>query len=179
MDEGEIRRFIQANLKYFGPEGLGWPRPGGLPKYYAQHPEEWPSDLAQVEDLRRRDAARAKAEQMARTRTAAADQSGGGATASSGMSDDTKRLFREINQLSLAGRQVEQISEQLLMPERCVRNALALRHNADSPHAGAPDHGPEVGRYLGANYRWPGVNGRSNGNGNPSDHGLRGGPSTN
>ena len=54
---------IQANLKHFGPEGLGWPRLGGLPNYYAQHPEEWPSDLAQVEDLRRRDAVRAKAEQ--------------------------------------------------------------------------------------------------------------------
>ncbi len=178
MDEGEIRKFIQANLKYFGPEGLGWPRPGGLPKYYAQRPEEWAIDLAQVEDLRRKDASLAKAEQMARTRAAAADQSGGGATGSSGMSDDTRSLFREINQLSLAGRQVEQISAQLSMPERCVRNALALRHNADSPYAEAPDHGPEVTGYLGANYRWPGVNGRSNGHGNPSDHGLRGGPST-
>ena len=178
MDEGEIRRFIQTNLKYFGPDGLGWPRPGGLPKYYTQHPEEWSIDLAQVEELRRRDAARARAEQMARIKAAAVDQSGGGATASSGMSDDTRSLFRQVNKMSVAGRAVKEISAQLSMPERCVRNALALRHNADSPYAEAPDHGPEVGRYLGANYRWPGVNGRSNGHGNPSDHGLRGGPPT-
>ena len=178
MDEGEITKFIQANLKYFGPEGLGWPRPGGLPKYYAKRPEEWSIDLAQVGDLRRKDAARAKADQMARTRSAAADQSGGGATASSGMSDDTRSLFREVTRLVAAGRAVPDISAQLSMPERCVRNALALRQNAGSPYAEAPDHGPEVGRYLGTNYRWPGVNGRSNGHGNPSDHGLRGGPST-
>ena len=118
MDESEIRKFIQANLKHFGPDGLGWPRPGGLPKFYAQHPEEWSIDLAQVEDLRRKDAARARADQMARTRAAAEDQSGGGATGSSGMSDDTRSLFRKINQLSLAGRQVKQISDQLSMPER-------------------------------------------------------------
>ena len=176
MDEGEIRKFIQANLKYFGPDGLGWPRPGGLPKYYTQHPEEWSIDLAQVEELRRRDAARARTEQMARIKAAAADQSGGGATASSGMSDDTRSLFRQVNKMSVAGQAVTEISARLSMPERCVRNALALRHNADSPYAEGPDHGPEVGRYLGANYRWPGINGRSNGHGNPSDHGLRGGP---
>ena len=125
MDEGEIRRFIQTNLKYFGPDGLGWPRPGGLPKYYTQHPEEWSIDLAQVEELRRRDAARARAEQMARIKAAAVDQSGGGATASSGMSDDTRSLFRQVNKMSVAGRAVKEISAQLSMPERCVRNALA------------------------------------------------------
>ena len=176
MDEGEIRRFVQANLKYFGPDGLGWPRPGGLPKYYAQHPEEWSVDLAQVEYLRRKDAARAKAEEMARTQAAAEDQSGGWSTASSGMSDDTRILFREVNRLSMAGWAVAEISARLSMPECCVRNALALRHNGESPYAEAPDHGPELANYLGGHFRWPGTNERSNGHGNPPDHSLRGGP---
>ena len=155
MDEGEIRKFIRANLKYFGREGLGWPRPGGLPKYYAQHPEEWLDDLAMAGELRRKDAAQAKA--------AAADQARGGPTASSGMSEATRALFESVKTLYAASLGLPEIASRLSMPERCVRNALALGHNADTPHTEARDHGPEVERYLGANYRWPGVNGRSNG----------------
>ena len=156
MDEGEIRKFIRANLKYFGREGLGWPRPGGLPKYYAQHPEEWLDDLAMVGELRRKDGGPG---QGRRGRPGPR----GAPRPPPGCQRPTRALFESVKTLYAASLGLPEIASRLSMPERCVRNALALGHNADRPGAEAPDHGPEVGRYLDANYRWPGINGRSNG----------------
>ena len=110
MDEGQIREYIRANLVHFGPAGLGWQRPGGLPKYYAQHPEEWADDLAMVEYLRKTDAARARA--------AAAADAKGQTTASTGVSEDTRRLFDSVRRLARAGCGVQEIATELSMPER-------------------------------------------------------------
>ena len=168
IDEGQIREYIRANLAYFGQGGLGWQRPGGLPKYYLQHPDEWADDLAMVEYLRKTEAARARAA------AASNGESRGLTTASSGLCDETKLLFESIKKMDKADRDVPEIAVALSMPERCVRNALALSHSAENPESEALDHGPEVGLYLGGVYKWPKGNGSSNGHGNKTDHGLRG-----
>ena len=51
----KIHIYVMENMGYFcdpHPEGLGWPRPGGVPKYYLDHPDEWELDLNRIEDLR-------------------------------------------------------------------------------------------------------------------------------
>ena len=75
-----IRKYVQKHERYF--EALGFQRPGGLPRYYAeQRPEEWPLDLAKVERLKREEQAREKA-------ASRSDR-----TASSGMSEEARKYM--------------------------------------------------------------------------------------
>ena len=51
-----IGNYIRENMDYFcspAPEGLGWPRPGGLPEYYLGKPVDWELDLQRVEALKK------------------------------------------------------------------------------------------------------------------------------
>ena len=135
-DMDRIRRYILENEEFFGPGGLGWPRPGGLPKYYSEHPDEWPLDLARVERLKR--------ERQARDTAAARSDR----TASTGMSEDTRRLLAAVQALHEEGYPTEEISSRLQIPAHAVLNALALGRRADDPTARAQAHSPEVAAFL-------------------------------
>ena len=131
-----IRRYILENEEFFGPGGLGWPRPGGLPKYYSEHPDEWSLDLARVERLKRE-------KQDRDTAAARSDR-----TASTGMSEDTRRLLAAVQALHEEGYPPDEISQRLQIPAHAVRNALALGRRAQDPNAQAPAHSPEVAAFL-------------------------------
>ena len=129
-----IRQYIQKHERYF--EALGFQRPGGLPRYYAeQRPEEWPLDLAKVERLKR--------EEQARERAAAHSDR----TASSGMSKEARDLLDRIRSLADQGLTPEQIAGQLRLVKDGVRNVLAMGQHAYDPDAEAPAHTPEIRAY--------------------------------
>lgn len=135
-DMERVRRYILENEEFFGPGGLGWPRPGGLPKYYSEHPDEWSLDLAKVERLKRE-------KQAKDTAAARSDR-----TASTGMSEETRRLLAAVQTLRGEGYPPEDISQRLQVPVHAVLNALALGRRAHDPKAQAPAHSPEVEAFL-------------------------------
>ena len=138
-----IARYIEDNLEFFcGPDGLKWPRPGGLPKYYLDHPLEWRLDKKRVQSLR-------EASGVEETPPPQ------GAAPPSPMSADTRKLLNEIRELWQRGHRDADIAARLNLPERCVRNAVRLGERAESPEAQAPDHGPDVGRFLDGYAKWP------------------------
>ena len=129
-----IRKYVQKHERYF--EALGFQRPGGLPRYYAeQRPEEWPLDLAKVERLKREEREKARA-------AALSDR-----TASSGMSQEARELLDRIRSLAAQGLTPEQIAGQLSLIEDGVRNVLAMGNHAYDPDAEAPRHSPEIRAY--------------------------------
>ena len=108
-----IRKYVQKHERYF--EALGFQRPGGLPRYYTeQRPEEWPLDLAKVERLKREEQAREKA-------ASRSDR-----TASSGMSEEARKLLDSIRSLASQGLTPKQIAAQLRLVEDGVRNVLDM-----------------------------------------------------
>ena len=130
----QIRTYVLKHEKYF--EALGFQRPGGLPRYYAeQRPEEWPLDLAKVERLKREEREKARA-------AALSDR-----TASSGMSREARDLLDRIRSLADQGLTPEQIAGQLGLIEDGVRNVLAMGHHAYDQGAEAPAHTPEITAY--------------------------------
>ena len=135
-DMERIRRYILENEEFFGPGGLGWPRPGGLPKYYSEHPDEWPLDLARVERLKR--------ERRARDTAAARSDR----TASTGMSEDTRRLLSAVQALHQEGYPPDEISSRLQIPVHAVLNALTLGRRANNSKNQTPAHSPEVRAFL-------------------------------
>ena len=99
-----IRKYIQDNMHYFcdpQPEGIGWPRPGGLPKYYIDNPDEWELDLQRVQDLKK--AARRREAALGREDT----------TVSRGMAPETKEVLDSIRRMHQEGRSTAEIAEVL------------------------------------------------------------------
>ena len=128
-----IRKYILDNEEYFSsPEGLGWKRPGGLPEYYAARRDEWSLDLAKVERLKR--------EQQEREKAAA----GNDRTASTGMSQEARRLLDSIRSLAGQGHPPKEIASRLGIVELGVRNVLAMGPAADDLEAQAPISLPEL-----------------------------------
>ena len=139
-----IAEYIEENLELFcGPGGLGLRRPGTLPEYYANNLLVWRLDRKRVEALRKT----AGVQDGPKSRNAAAIRSS--------MSADTRDLLNHIRDLWQSGHREGDIAVRLSVPERCVRNAVALGDRADSPEAQAPDHGPDVGRFLKEYASWP------------------------
>ena len=132
-DIESIREYIRAHEEYFcSPEGLGWKRPGGLPEYYAARREEWSLDLAKVERLKRKRREREKA------------AAGNDRTASTGMSQEARRLLDSIRDLAVQGHPPPEIASRLGIVELGVRNVLAMGSAADDPEAQAPISLPEL-----------------------------------
>lgn len=157
--EGEldrIRNYLRENMDYFcspPPEGLGWPRPGGLPRYYLDRPEEWELDLQRVEALKR----------AARLRQAAAD---GDLTASRRMAAETRELLVSIMRMHREGRSAAEIAEVLGVRERAVINVLALGPAAYDPLAQGAPVDPKLNSFTRTWGRPLQPGGRRNGNGN-------------
>ena len=132
-DIESIREYIRAHEEYFSsPEGLSWKRPGGLPEYYAARRDEWSLDLAKVERLKR--------EQREREKAAA----GNDRTASTGMSQEARRLLDSIRSLASQGHPPREIASRLGIVELGVRNVLAMGPAAYDPEAQAPISLPEL-----------------------------------
>ena len=125
----KIARYIRENMGYFcapPPGGLGWPRPGGLPKYYLSNPEEWALDLQRVEDLKK----------AARLLEVA---EGGDLTASRTMAQETRELLDSIRRMHQEGLAPSAIAEVLGVRERAIINVLALGPMAyDASTSGSP-----------------------------------------
>ncbi len=149
-----IGKYIRDNMDYFcspPPGGLGWPRPGGLPKYYLSNPEEWALDLQRVEALKKAAWLREAVE-------------GCDLTSSRRMAPGTRQLLDEIRRLAGEGRSPAQISAQLDVAEAGVRNVLALGSGAEDAGALGPVQLPEIEAFRKSWGRsWPG--GHANGNG--------------
>ena len=142
MDEAGILEYIRANLRWFMADGLGWPRPGGLPKYYSEHQDEWTTDMMAVEMMREAAAA-------AEVRATRSDR-----TASYGMTQESDSLLASIRWLADEGHSEAEIAEKLKMPERCVRNSLLLGPSAYLPYAQAPVQPEDVQSFIDALKQW-------------------------
>ena len=157
-----IGKYVQENMDYFcspPPEGLGWPRPGGLPKYYLNNPEEWELDLQRVEALRK----------AARLREVI---EGSDLTASRKMAAETRELLDSIRRMHQEGLSTAAIAEVLGVRERAIINVLALGSMAyDAGTAGSPVD-PKLKAFA---QTWgrtlqPGGHQNGNGNGNGNGH---------
>ena len=153
----KIHKYILDNLRYFcdpHPEGLGWERPGGIPKFYVEHPEQWTLDLKRVEDLKR--AARRREAVLGREDT----------TVSRGMASETKEILDTIRRMYQEGRSSAEIAEFLGVRERAITQVLLMGDGAYDNSASAPVISPVVNTFTqnwGRNWA---VGGHRNGNGN-------------
>ena len=151
-----IGKYIRENMDYFcspPPEGLGWPRPGGLPKYYLNNQEEWELDLQRVEALRK----------AARLREVV---EGRDLTSSRRMASETRELLDAIRKMHHDGHTPAQIAEILGVRERAIINVLALGPSAYDRRAPGELVDPKLKAFTqtwGRNLQ-PG--GHQNGNGN-------------
>ena len=155
-----IGKYIRENMDYFcspPPEGLGWPRPGGLPKYYLNNPKEWGLDLQRVESLKKAAKLREVVE-------------GSDLTSSRRMASETRDLLDAIRKMHQDGQTPTEIAESLGVRERAIINVLALGPTAYDRSAPGEPVDPKLkvftqtwGRTL-----QPGGhhNGNRNGNGN-------------
>ena len=155
-----IHRYVLDNIAYFcdpHPEGLGWERPGGIPKFYRDNPAQWELDLKRVEDLKR----------AARLREAAAGREE--PTASQGMAPHTKEILDSIRRMHQEGISAAEIAHVLRVRERAIRSVLAMGVSAydNSPSGAVTD--PLVREFT---QRWGRIvpeggdrNGNRNGNG--------------
>ena len=151
-----IRNYLRENMEYFcapPPEGLGWPRPGGLPKYYLANPEEWELDLQRVEALKK----------AARLRRAA---EGGDLTASSRMTAETREALDSIRRMHQEGMTTGEIAEFLGVRERAIINVLALGSMAYDVNAPGSPIDPKLRAFAQTWGRAWQPGGHHNGNGN-------------
>ena len=112
-------KYIESHLEYFvGPRqpNLGWDRPGGLPEYYRNNPEQWGLDIKAVELWKR-------AERIERSHPQPA-----------GLSKETAELIESIRSLHRMGMDPAEIASRLDMPERSVAKQL----NRIPAQAGTP-----------------------------------------
>ena len=155
-----IKNYLRENMDYFcspPPEGLGWPRPGGLPKYYLNNPEEWELDLQRVEALKK----------AARLRRVA---EGGDLTKSRGMAAETREVLDSIRRMHQEGLTPAAIAEVLGVRERAIINVLALGPMAyDAGTSGSPVD-PKLNAFAQTWGRTLQPGGHQNGNGNGNGH---------
>ena len=157
-----IRKYVQENMDYFcspPPEGLGWPRPGGLPKYYLNNPEEWELDLQRVEALKKAALLREAIE-------------GGDLTSPRRMATETRELLDAIRKMHREGRTPAEIADVLGVRERAIFNVLALGPEAyDTRAPGAPVD-PKLNAFAQTWGRDLQPGGHRNGNGNGHKNGT-------
>ena len=152
-----INNFVLENLGYFCdpyPEGLGWPRPGGIPKFYLENPDQWALDLARVEELKR----------AAELRAAAAGRED--LTVSRGMAPDTKEILDSIRRMHHEGMSPAAIAEVLRVRERAIRNVLVMGYGAYDTNASGAVLDPLVNSFTQQWGRTLQAGGHKNGNGN-------------
>ena len=157
-DEEQKARIWQFVLEHEGffcdppPEGLGFPRPGMIPGYYLERPDEWQLDRLRVLNLKRARQVR--------------DEAMGASTASAGMAPETRRLLDSIRRMDADGVPPERIAAELGISPAGVRNVLNLGQRAYDPGAHGPAQLPELVSFReswGRNGPWHG--GKANGNG--------------
>ena len=158
-DDGiaRIRRYIQENMHYFcaaPPEGMGWPRPGGLPKYYVDNPDEWQLDLQRVQDLKK--AARRREAALGREDT----------TVSRGMEPQTKEALDSIRRMHQEGRNPAEIAEALDVREQAITQVLLMGNGVYDTSVPGPAFSPVVDAFTKNWGRNPPAGGHRNGNGN-------------
>ena len=157
-------KYIRENMDYFcspPPKGLGWPRPGGLPKYYLNNTEEWELDLQRVEALKK----------AARLREVV---EGGDITASRKMATETREILDSIRKMHREGLTPAAIAEALGVKERAVINVLALGPAAYDANASGAPLDPKLKAFA---QTWghrlqPGGHHNGNGNGHHKDGAL-------
>ena len=155
-----IGKYIRENMDYFcspPPEGLGWPRPGGLPKYYLNNQEEWGLDLQRVEALKKA----AKLREVVEVSDL---------TSSRRMASETRELLDAIRKMHQDGRTPAEIADVLGVRERAIINVLALGSAAYDRRTSGEPVDPKLRAFT---QTWgrtlqPGGhhNGNRNGNGN-------------
>ena len=160
-----IRKYIQENMRYFcaqPPEGIGWPRPGGLPKYYIDNPDEWQLDLQRVQDLKK--AARRREAALGREDT----------TVSRGMAPETKEVLDSIRRMHQEGHSTAEIAEVLGVREQAITQVLLMGNGAYDTRASGPAFSPVVDAFTRNWGRNSPAGGQRNGNGNGhhKDHPL-------
>ena len=152
-----IHRYVLENIAYFCdpyPEGLGWERPGGIPKFYQANLGQWELDLKRVEDLKR----------TARLRDAAAGRED--LTVSRGMAPHTKEILDSIRRMHQEGLSPAAIAAVLRVRERAIRNVLVMGYGAyDTSDSGAVLD-PLVNSFTQRWGRTVQAGGHKNGNGN-------------
>ena len=155
-DLDKIQQFIYENVSYFcdpHPNGLGWPRPGGLPEFYLKNPNEYRLDLKRIQDLKK----------AARTREAV---DGGDLTASRRMAAETREVLDSIRRMHQEGRSPAEIADVLGVRERAIINVLALGPGAyDARGSGSPVD-PKLNVFTQTWGRSLQPGGHQNGNGN-------------
>ena len=152
-----IRKYIQENMHYFcdpQPEGLGWPRPGGLPKYYLENPDEWQLDLQRVQDLKK--AARRREAALGREDT----------TVSRGMAPETKEVLDSIRRMHQEGHSSTEIADILGVREQAITQVLLMGNGAYDTRASGPAFSPVVDAFTRNWGRNSPAGGHRNGNGN-------------
>ena len=160
--KARIWQFVLEHEGFFcdpPPEGLGFPRPGMIPGYYLERPDEWQLDRLRVLTLKRARQAR--------------DEAIGAATASSGMAPETRRLLDSIRRMDAQGLVPEQIAAELGVSPAGVRNVLNLGQQAYDPRAYGAAQLPELVSFReswGRNGPWHG--GKTNGNRNGHKNGA-------
>lgn len=157
-----IWRFVLQNESFFcdpPPEGLGFPRPGMLPGYYLERPDEWQLDRLRVLNLKRARQVR--------------DEAMGATTAKAGMAPETRRLLDSIRRMDAEGLAPERIAAELGISPAGIRNVLNLGQRAYDARAHGPAQLPELVSFReswGRNGTWHG--GKANGNGNGHKNGT-------
>ena len=163
-DLEKIQQFIYENVPWFcdpHPDGLGWPRPGGLPEFYLNNPNQYMLDLKRIQDLKRAALLREVAEAS-------------GHTASRRMAAETRELLDAIRKMHEEGRTPAAIAEALGIRERAVSNVLALGPGAYDPSASGAPVDPRLNAFVRAWGRdlQPGGSRNGNGNGHHKDGAL-------
>ena len=163
-DMDKIQQFIHENMSYFcdpHPNGLGWPRPGGLPEFYLNNPNQYKLDLKRIQHLKRAATLREAVE-------------GGDLTESRRMATETREILDSIRRMHQEGRSPAEIAEILGVRERAIINVLALGPTAyDTRGSGAPVD-PKLKAFT---QTWgrtlhPGGHRNGNGNGHHKDSAL-------
>ena len=160
--KARIWQFVLEHEGFFcdpPPEGLGFPRPGMIPGYYLERPDEWQLDRLRVLTLKRARQAR--------------DEAISSTTASAGMAPETRRLLDSIRRMDSEGHAPEWIAAELGVSSAGVRNVLNLGQQAYDPKAYGPTQLPELATFReswGRNGPWHG--GKANGNGNGHKNGA-------
>ena len=160
--KARIWQFVLEHEGFFcdpPPEGLGFPRPGMIPGYYLERPDEWQLDRLRVLTLKRARQAR--------------DEAVSSTTASAGMAPETRRLLDSIRRMDAEGLEPEKIAAELGVSPAGVRNVLNLGQQAYDPKAYGPTQLPELATFReswGRHGPWHG--GKANGNGNGHKNGA-------
>lgn len=160
--KAQIWQFVLEHEGFFcdpPPEGLGFPRPGMIPAYYLERPDEWQLDRLRVLNLK-------KAKQVR-------DEAIGASTASAGMAPETRRLLDSIRRMATEGLAPEKIAAELGVSPAGVHNVLNLGQGAYDPRASGPAQLPELVSFReswGRKGPWHG--GKANGNGNGHKNGA-------